>query len=143
MRSKCSFIEMRDRELLAAYNMAVSEGGAMLENAAVSAAVNSPCSRFWVTPECAAKAIMRIRKGDRLSEMKPIRQEMFFEIYSRYAAMEKQRRAEGCNTLDICIEAVDQPAPKFYINCTTAMKIIVRMKRRIQCEKISMLLHRR
>ena len=84
MRLKSTFINERNEDLFRVLRKIISSPEIYTQKEAIRQAINSPSVRFWVTGECATKAINRIRRGDELTEMKPHRRKMFFEIYHRY-----------------------------------------------------------
>ena len=134
MRLKSTFIDERNNDLLRAYREVVSSRSVSSQREALYLAVNSPSCRFWVTPECATKAIYRLRRGDNLLEMKKHRREMFFELYRRY----NNQKTTNKSIITICSFIVEEPAPKFYIKVSTAMKLFkYQVNKKRKCKRKS------
>lgn len=133
MGSRISFIKCdRDMDLYSVYRTIVEEGGCRNEIQAIRKAIFTGARRFWVTEECLRKVIYRMNKGDSLNDMKGVKRDMYVELYSRYL----EKATEGRSVIDVCHEIILQPAPRFYLNVDTAVKIIRRIKKDMQCEKI-------
>lgn len=123
MRLKSTFIEERNNDLLRAYRQIVRSSTLNTQKEALLMTINSLSSRFWVTAECATKAIYRLRGGDSLPEMKKHRREMFLEIYRRYNSYKAKKEFINKSIIYICTFIVEEPAPKFYLTVSTAMKL--------------------
>lgn len=143
------FQKQRDKELLAAYRRALARHKyIIIENIAIEA-VNSPCSRFWVSEDRALFVISEMLKGKPILEgMNPNKREMFEEIFRRVQAMlmvnpipkatKKKITTKQINkstnqnlTLaDLVFMAVNSPAPKFYYQPRTLCEYIHRIHRK-------------
>ena len=123
MRLKSTFISDRNNDLLRAYRQVVSTRTIKTQREALHLTINSQSLRFWVTPECATKAIYRLKRGDELLEMKQHRREMFLEIFHRYNNSQKKKEFQGKSINYICTFIVEETAPKFYMEVSTAMKL--------------------
>lgn len=88
---------------------------------------NMPSARFWVSEERAAIVIARMMKGDKLKDMRPMKREMFFEIYNR--VMEMKRLHPRLSIYRLCIHVVNSPAPKFYMTPLSIRQTIYKIKR--------------
>jgi hypothetical protein len=71
--------------------------------------------------------LYKVRKGDLLLDMKPIRAEMVFELYHRYLKIKDKK-----SMMDCCVTIVNSPAPKFYIEGSSVARFIweIRKKKR-------------
>lgn len=88
---------------------------------------NMPSARFWVSEERAAIVVARMLKGDKLEKMRPLKREMFTEIFKRV-----KKVLEGEPELSIyncCIRVVNTPAPKFYMTPLSIRETIYKIKR--------------
>lgn len=126
MRLKNYFIEERNIDLLNSYRRVLSNNSLKTQEEAVALSIECQSSKFWVTPECAAKAVSRILKGDKLAEMKEHRIEMFFEIHKRYIAYKQKYAYSDKSIVYICTIIVEEKAPKFYLEKSTAYKLITK-----------------
>lgn len=88
--------------------------------------VEEPSERFWVSEERASIVISAMTKGDRLEKMHDTKREMYFEIYSRVLEMRKSRPEDSI--YDLTFDAVNSPAPKFYLTPGSAKVIIHKIK---------------
>lgn len=88
--------------------------------------VNSPSARFWVSEERAAIVMSQIMRGDKLEKMRPLKREMYEEIYRRVMKLKEQHPDWPLSQLTF--EVVRQPAPKFYLTPGSAKVIISKIK---------------
>lgn len=135
MRLKSTFINERNEDLFRVLRKIISSPEIYTQKEAIRQAINSPSVRFWVTGECATKAINRIRRGDKLTEMKPHRRKMFFEIYHRYNDQKSKKEFSGKSVSYICSFLVEEPAPAFYLTLSTAIKLYEAHQREKICAK--------
>lgn len=90
--------------------------------------VNMPCSRFWVSEERAMVVVAALIKGKPvLNSMRPTKREMFVEIYNRVLALKKQY--PDTPLLELVVNVVNSPAPKFYMTPRSAMETIYKIKK--------------
>ena len=80
--------------------------------------VDSPSKRFWVTAERAAIVISDMIRGDNLDGMRPLKKEMYIEIYNRVMKLKEQFPKRSI--YELVFEVVQQPAPKFYLTAGSA-----------------------
>lgn len=102
-----------------------------------SRVVESPCSRFWVSGFRAAVVIAGMLKGDDLSYMRPLKREMFHEIYSR--VMKLREKHPDHSLFQLASMAVLQPAPKFYLSASSAKIMYYKAKKKWYRKKIDAL----
>lgn len=74
---------------------------------------NAPADRFYVSDVRAAAVVSDMMHGKKLKGMRPLKREMFEEIYRR--VMELKRDKPMWAMRQLCAVVVAQPAPKFYI----------------------------
>lgn len=89
--------------------------------------VECPCSRFWVSGFRAAVVVAGIMKGDDLSTMRPLKREMFYEIYNRVIKLKE--KYPDHSLFKLASMAVLQPAPKFYLSPSSAKIMYYKAKR--------------
>ena len=89
--------------------------------------VNSPSARFWVSEERAAIVMSQMMRGDQLEKMRPLKREMFQEIYKRVMMLKEEHPDWPLSQL--AFEVVRQPAPKFYLTPGSAKVIISKIRR--------------
>lgn len=125
---KVHFAEQRNRELISTYRHKIA-GVDFINIVEISkAVVNSPCSRFWVSEERAFAVVSAMLKHrDVLHNMHPMKREMYLKIYALVLAMRKQQPNEPLYKL--VFNAVNSPAPKFYISPRYAMQIICKIRK--------------
>lgn len=122
------YAEDRLEELLKIYRAIVKSSRVIPQGTRLFAMIaNHPTSRFWVSEVRAASVIGKLKRNESLGGMRPLKREMFTEIYRRYLAVEKQH--PDWAMIDIIGHVLIQPAPKFYISPSSA-KVYISMARR-------------
>lgn len=87
----------------------------------------SPSRRFWVSEERAAIVISQMMKGDKLKNMRPLKREMYNEIYRRVMRLREQNPDAPISQL--VAKVVEQPAPKFYLTPGSAKVQICKIRK--------------
>lgn len=96
--------------------------------------VNSPSSRFWVSPERAMRVISSMDHGNRLNGMIRNKRIMFREIYRRVHQLRTRPHYRQLPLSEVVQIVVEQPAPSFYKTPQSAIVIMHHIrKRRKQC----------
>lgn len=136
MRNKCFILAERDQEIMKRYAQIVGSERCKTQTEALTRVVQSPCKRFWVTPECAAKVLAKLHKGGDVSKMTPCKQRMYTELYRRFLEKQKLEEYKNMSLSRICEILVEEEAPEFYLLPDTAMDIFIvekdkRRKKRI------------
>lgn len=119
-REEIEYKHQRDTELLKAFYACLGPG--ITTKQAVRLAVEMPCSRFWVTPETAAKEISSLRRGHWYNMRAPKRMRM-------QRAYDIMVRCGGDYSIANVTEVVYSTAPQFYLSPYTAEKYIYRILR--------------
>lgn len=110
-----------------AYKTALRECKQICITEIANKVVNTPCSRFWVSEERATMVCSAIMQGKPiLDTMRSTKREMFMEIYKRVLELQKQQPDE--KIFSLVVQAVNSPAPKFYMRPRCAMQIIYNVK---------------
>lgn len=124
----CDFAVIRNKELMRAFRHTIAECSFIDLRKACSVVANSPCSRFWVSEERATVLISAMLKGQYpLDSMRPLKKEMFVEIFKRVVAMQKEQ--PDIKISDAVFLVVNSPAPKFYMTPDSIVQIIWRIKK--------------
>ena len=92
----------------------------------------APADRFYVSDARAAVVVSDMMQGKSLTDMRPLKREMFEEIGRR--VMELRGLHPSWTMRKLCAEVVGQPAPKFYITPGSA-KIMVCKARKLWIER--------
>lgn len=122
------FTDERNEELMRAFREAINKRTFIDITEISEEVVNMPCSRFWVSEERAMVVVSAMMKGKHvLNAMRPTKQEMFKEIYSRVLALQKQ--LPELSMFELVLKAVNSPAPKFYMTPRSAMETIYKIKK--------------
>lgn len=122
--STAEFKKEREAEVLRAYRAAASI--APTENLQQLSAriARMPASRFWVSSERACAVVSCMARGiDVLGAMRPTKQRLYREIYSRI---------DHADPRPLCArveEAIYSPAPEFYMEPLTICDIIYKTLR--------------
>lgn len=117
----------RNADLIRAYREDISSCKVIRLSEVWQRIANMPSARFWVSEERAAIVVAKMMHGDKLEGMRPLKREMFFEIFRRV----KKLRAEypDVSIYKCCIRVVSSPAPKFYMTPLSIRETIYKIKR--------------
>ena len=122
------FTYQRNAELMRAYREAISSCTIISIPEISEKIVNSPCARFWVSEERATMVCAAIMQGKPiLNTMRPMKREMFQEIYRRVLSL--QQVHPDAKLPDLVLMVVNSPAPKFYMQPRCAMETIYKIKK--------------
>ena len=88
---------------------------------------NSPSRRFWVSEERATIVVSSMMRGDSLDRMRPLKREMYNEIYRRAMALRDKHPKMPISQL--VAQVFEQPAPKFYITPGSAKVLICKIRK--------------
>lgn len=126
--SHFEYEKQRNDDLMRAYREEIYRSEVISLPQILHAIVNQPSARFWVSEERAAIVVSRMMKGDRLRKMRPLKREMFREIFKRVKKM--QQIYPDMTLSQLAYEVVRQPAPKFYLTPGSAKVIISKIRRK-------------
>lgn len=121
------FKQQKEDELIRAYRDVTAVCRYVSYKKALKEVVNRPASRFWVSSSRATIVVAKILRGDKLSQMRSTKREMFNEISRRVVLLRTQRPDEPLSSL--VEEIVLQPAPKFYMAPGSAHGFIVKARK--------------
>lgn len=126
--STIDFIPQRNAEIMAVYRSLIASTKHIDRQQIFAQVASSPCSRFWVSEERAYQVMLAITKGRPvLYTMMPTKRDLFIELHHRVYNMRKEN--PDTTLYDIVWDAVNSPAPRFYMTPKTVEEIINRMKR--------------
>lgn len=98
-----------------------------------------PAKRFWVSDIWASKVITAMMRGKfPYYKMRPLKKEMFEEIYRRVVLLLKENPTWTISKC--CSIVVAQPAPKHYLSEGTIRVMICKMRKRRNEERLKKLL---
>lgn len=118
----------RNADLMRAYREAIGECSHIRLSDMMRRVVNKPSRRFWVSEERAAIVMSNMARGDTLDNMRPLKREMYQEIYRR--VMERKAERPDDSLYQLTFDVVRQPAPKFFLTPASAEVIICKIKKR-------------
>lgn len=116
----------RNRDLMRAFRETLGDRDRPLRSI-YELVVDKPSCRFWVSEERAAVVISGMHRGDSIECMRPLKREMYTEIYSRVTELLSRR--PDLSLYEAVFEVVGSPAPKFYLSPGSAKVIICKIKR--------------
>ena len=123
------YTDARNEDLMRAFfHQLESNKGKPLTTEFYQSVVDMPSRRFWVSEERAAIVVTTIIKGSKLETMRPSKREMYFEIYNRVLELRKQD--PDASVFNLTFEVVNGPAPKFYLEPSSAKVIIGKINRK-------------
>lgn len=120
-------LEERNDELLAAFRRAAMSVDCLSLSDVVTRAVNSPCSRFWVSRKRAGLVVAAMLRGEVVNVCGEKR-EMYLEIKRRVAERlcdPMEKRTLGQIVRDVLCGG----APKFYLSESMARQVLDEMRR--------------
>lgn len=95
---------------------------------------NMPAKRFWVSDIWASKIVSAMLRGCPYNKMRPLKKEMFQEIYKRVLNLKTQNPEYSISKC--CKIVVEQPAPKHYISAGSIRVMICKERRRRREEQL-------
>lgn len=126
------FYDDRQEDLMRAYRAYIASCKFVRMPDLYTTVANMPSKRFWVSDTRACNVVSAIiRDCDSLSNMLPLRREMYMEIYRRVA--ELRNKHPELSLITLCSMAVEQPAPKFYMTPGSVKVMICKYKK--QCRE--------
>ena len=125
--STFEYEDQRNEDLMRAYRTEIHEARHIRVANLFQQVVERPSERFWVSEERAFIVISYMSKGDTLEDMRPLKREMYEEIYRRNLKLKDKYPDRTMRQLVSIV--VNQPAPKFYIEPASARVIICKIKK--------------
>lgn len=125
--SHYEYEEQRNDNLMECYHELLTSAQFVRMPDIYSKVVNMPSRRFWVSEERAAIVVSAMMRGDSLDRMRPLKREMYNEIYSR--AMELRDKHPKMPISQLVAQVVEQPAPKFYLTPGSAKVLICKIRK--------------
>lgn len=136
--AKMEYSDERICDLMRAYEEYVSSCSYLRMPELYEAVVNTGTKRFWVSDKRASLVISSMMRGeDALRSMRPLKREMYEEIYRRVVLLRKTRPC--ASVYELCSEVVAQPAPKFYLTPKSAKVMICKVRKEWYSEKLKKL----
>lgn len=132
-KSKFPYSQERDHELMQAYLNECDRCNVIRTAELFPRVVARSPSRFWVSEERAAIVVGEMMRGDDKQDMRPLKREMFREIFSRVLRLKALQPDWPLSRL--VAEVVNQPAPKFYLTPGSAKVIISHIKNKLRKEQ--------
>ena len=131
MKTTGSYFEYeqaRNADLLRAYREQIERAKFIYLPEILQKTVDTPSRRFWVSEERAAAVVLRIMKGDDLKGMRPMKREMFLEIYRRVSVRTKDN--PGITLCEAVADVVCEEAPRFYLTPGSAKVILLKIRKK-------------
>ena len=118
----------RNAELYALYRKYMREDHTT-HSEAVRAAVNSPASRFWLSPNYLCIVFSAIRKGSSPSPRRKLtKSPIYRQLYDDYLKLKDRPLYRNLPMEAICDLLVNRPAPSFFLSEKRADEIIRKVK---------------
>lgn len=124
---------LRDHELLMNFRRELAESRGVPLRELFGRAAKRPASRFWVSELRAAEVVSAMMRGVAPDNMMPQKLKMYEEILRRVEGI--RARKPGHPLSDAVFEAVNSPAPEFYLTDDSARVIIYRLRARRKAAK--------
>ena len=118
---------MRDDNLMECYHELLRRAEFVRMPEIYSQVVEMPAKRFWVSEERAAIVVSAMMRGKELGKMRPLKIEMYNEIYSRVIKLREENPEWPISRL--VAQVVEQPAPKFYLTPGSAKVLICKIRK--------------
>lgn len=127
----------RVEDLMRAYDEYISSCDYIRMPEVYASIVNMKARRFWVSDVRATKVVYSMFRGVPLKNMRPLKREMFEEIFRRVVAMKEQHPKMSIKSC--CCIVVAQPAPKFYLTPGSAKIMVCKSRKKWINEKLKRL----
>lgn len=135
--STMEYSQERIDDLMRAYDEYISSCKYVRMPDVYKSIVEMPAKRFWVSEIRATKVMYLMLKGDSLDNMRPLKREMFREIFKRVIEM---KRINPDYTISMCCGiVVSQSAPKFYLTPGSAKIMVCKARKKWIREKLKRL----
>lgn len=131
------YAEERMQDLMRAYDEYISSCDHIRMPDVYAAIVNMEARRFWVSDVRATKVVYTMLRGLPIKGMRPLKREMFDEIFRRVLALRKRRPELTVGAC--CRIVVAQPAPKFYLTPGSAKVMVCKARKKWAREKLKRL----
>ena len=113
----------RDRDLLRAYKEALDEAQfPFLLPDVISATIKKPAKRFYCATRGVYECIKAIRRGEVVDFGSDEKRRMVNDVHNIVQKLETKR--QGVHLKEIVEEALDEPAPEFYLKQSSAIVIL-------------------
>ena len=132
--SQLSYREDRDQELYRAFKAALPnfqrEDSSYDYDAAITAAINTPSSRYWISEGKAYNMIRWITDDpSRLDNMFAEKRLMYKSLIDTYNRLRNDPANDDLTNVQVAYLASDEPAPSFFMGVSNAKQIIQRIRR--------------
>ena len=118
-------IQERNAELRKLYRKFMNEVNTT-HSEAVKAAVNSPASRYWVSPTYLYREILRRKAGKPNKVKRPYgKTSVYDQLYSDYLTISQRPMYRDMPLPMLCDLLVARPAPRFFISEKRASEVIL------------------
>jgi len=131
------YAEERMKDLMRAYDEYISSCKQIRMDEVYSSIVSMASRRFWVSDERAVQVICSMLKGGHLGKMRPLKREMFEEIFRRVIDM--HQKSPELTLKECCSLVVSSPAPKFYLSPGSAKVMVCKARKKWVQEKLKRL----
>lgn len=125
--SHYEYEEQRNDNLMEVYHEIIAKANHVRMPDVYEKVANSPSRRFWVSEERATIVVSAMMRGDDLKRMRPLKKEMYNEIYRR--AMALRDKSPKMPISQLVAQVVEQPAPKFYITPGSTKVLICKIRK--------------
>ena len=126
-------IEERDRELYITFKKLFSSKNSTYTEA-VREAVNSPCSRYYISSDFIYREILQRLKGNqriRRKHPRSTREKAYDQLFEKFLELSQLREFKGCSTRFISSFLVGRPAPSFFLSLRRAKSIIAKTRKKL------------
>ena len=121
----------RNKDLQACFYRVLSEMNPIVLDEALTRTVNSPAKRFYISSDRAYGVLIRWEKYGITKLITAERQEMYEEIYRRI--LELRKSMPNTPFMHLTEMVLDQPAPKFYLETSSAKIILCKYRIKKRC----------
>lgn len=131
-RKVAPYRELMYRDLMRVYNQVYQEGDFSTAKDCFEEVVKHPAPRFYLDTRWAHTILSPMLRGNnsKLEDMKPLRRQMFQDLFDTVVRLSQSRQYYG-RTLNYILQfAVQEPAPRFYISAERMEQIWLEQKRK-------------
>lgn len=117
MKQRTAFHEEMRRDLMRVYREVCANYSCRDNTEALEKVINHPAPRFYINVKSAHTILSPMMHGDRtmLQKMTPQKRQMYEDLFDTVLRLSQKDRFHNCTLHHILRFAIQEPAPKFYI----------------------------
>lgn len=139
MKRQTAIRQEMNRDLMRIYREVSANSSCRSQKAAYELTINHAAPRFYVDVRWAHQRLSPLMRGDRstLEQLNPLQRQMYEDLFDVVMRLQQKERFSGRTLHYILRYAVNEPAPRFYIDVRRMRQIWESEVRRIRTAAIT------